>query len=337
MKRKLISIIIPIFNEAGNVPLIYRALKEVMGKLPTYDHELIFVDDGSVDDSAARIAALGSLDERVVVLEFTRNFGKEMATTAGLRAARGAAAIMIDADLQHPPALIPKFIEYWERGAELVVGVRTKNGGEGPLKRMGAWFFYSIMKAISDAQLEQAETDFRLLDRTVIDALNGLTEHRRMTRALINWLGFKKEKIDFEAPARTVGETKYSPIKLVRLALYSFISYSLLPLRIAGYLGLVTTFAAGALGVMVFFEHYVFLDPFSLHISGSAQLAIITVFLGGIILMCLGVIALYIENIHSETAGRPLYVVRRNSNVAPKRGATGRHVGGKRRISGIKK
>ena len=315
MKKKLISIIIPVYNEAQNVPLIYHALQKTWESLPEYEYEYIFVDDGSSDNSVQAVGALALGDARVKCVEFSRNFGKEMATTAGIDAATGDAVIMIDADLQHPPSLIPQFIAQWEGGAEVVVGIRTRNNGEGLLKKGGSWLFYHIMAAISETEMSSGETDFRLIDRAVANAFTALREHKRMTRSLINWLGFKKEYIEFEAPARVHGEAKYTTGKLVHLALYSFVSDSLLPLRLAGYLGVAITISSGLLGLAAFFERYVFNDALHWSFSGSAQLAIINAFLIGIVLMALGLIALYIEKIHGEVAARPLYVVRRRKNL----------------------
>ncbi len=313
MKKKLISIVIPVHNEEKNIPLIYSALKDVRANLPAYAYEFIFVNDGSTDGSAKAVEAL-AFDTGVKYIEFSRNFGKEMATTAGIAEATGDAVIMIDADLQHPPALIPEFVARWEKGAEVVVGVRTKNHGEGLTKKGGSWLFYRIMQAISETVIEQGETDFRLIDRIVADAFKQLPEQKRMTRALINWLGFKKEIVSFEAALRVNGTAQYSTGKLVRLALHSFVSNSLLPLRLAGYLGVGITLFSGALGVVVFIQRYIYKDAWGWNVSGTAQLAIINVFLIGIVLMALGIIALYIANIHSEVADRPLYVVRKRKN-----------------------
>lgn len=314
MTKRRISIVIPVHNEEKNIPLVYSALQSVWEQIPAYEYEFIFVNDGSTDGSATAIEALTAADPRVKYIEFSRNFGKELATTAGIEAAEGDAVIMLDADLQHPPALIPELVGAWERGAEVVVCLRTKNHGEGLAKRVGSWLFHRIMRAMSETAVERGETDFRLLDRAVADAFKRLPERRRMTRVLINWLGFRRETVYFEAPARENGVAGYSIGKLVHLALNSFVSNSLLPLRLAGYLGLGITSFSGALGTLVFVERYILDDAWGWSVSGSAQLAIINVFLIGIVLMALGIIALYIANIHTEVAGRPLYVARRRVN-----------------------
>jgi glycosyltransferase involved in cell wall biosynthesis len=310
MKQKTISIIIPVYNEEANVPLVYQALVQIRANLPHYVFEYIFVDDGSSDHSALAIDALASRDPQVRGIEFSRNFGKEMATTAGLVEANGDAVIMIDADLQHPPRYIRDMVSAWEQGAEVVVGVRSSNMGEGIIKKWGSLLFYKIIGAISETDFEQGETDFRLVDRAVVDAFKRLPEHQRMTRSLINWLGFRRATVKFDAPARLHGVSPYSTIKLIHLALNSFLSHSLLPLRFAGYLGVLITFFSTLLGTAVILEKYILHDPLNWGVTGSAQLAILNVFLVGIVLASLGIIGLYVGSIHTEVLSRPLYVIR---------------------------
>jgi glycosyltransferase involved in cell wall biosynthesis len=309
---KKISIIIPVHNEEKNIPLIHAALRDLWKDLSEkYEQEIIFVNDGSRDNSEAAILAICNSYPEVRSINFARNFGKEIATTAGIHAAAGDAAIMIDADLQHPVQLIPAFLRHWENGAEVVVGVRSKNKKEGLVKKLGSVLYYWIMNLISETKLVPGETDFRLIDRQVIDAFREFTEHQRMTRALINWLGFPQEYVVFEANERANGQAPYSFFKLLHLATHSFISHSLFPLKLAGYLGMIITFSSGVLGVVVFIERYVFNDVWRWNPSGTAQLAIILLFLVGILLACLGLVALYIGNIQGEVANRPLYVVKK--------------------------
>jgi dolichol-phosphate mannosyltransferase len=311
---KKLSIIVPIFNEEENISAFISSLQEVLEQL-SHPYEVIIVDDGSTDGGGELLRSLALQDERFKIVEFSRNFGKEIALTAGLRAASGDAAIMIDADLQHPPERIPEFIACWQRGAEVVVGVREKNHGAGFIKRIGSYLFYVIMNRIAETKLTAGATDYRLLDRRVIDAFCVLTERNRMTRGLIDWLGFKRDFIFFSAPSRAEGQARYSTLKLIKLALSSFISFSLFPLKFAGYLGLVITTVSGVLGLFMFVEKYVLDDPLNMHFSGSATLAVIILFLIGIVLSCLGLIALYIAHIHEEVINRPLYVIRRTVNL----------------------
>jgi polyisoprenyl-phosphate glycosyltransferase len=313
-EKKLISIVVPIYNEEKNIRLFFQTLVKVLAGLADFDFEIIFVNDGSIDQSALIIEQLAKTDGRIKYLEFSRNFGKEIATTAGLNNARGAAAIMIDADLQHPPALILELIAKWQNGAEVVIGVRKTNRGAGLVKMIGSQIFYKIINNITDIKIMPQATDFRLIDRVVIDEFNRFTENNRMTRALIDWLGFRREYIYFDADPRTDGCARYGFWKLCKLAVASFISLSLLPLKLAGYLGVLIVFGSGLFGLYILLGGYIFHFAHPSSFSGSAQLAILIVFLVGIILMSLGLIALYIANIHGEVARRPLYVVRKKSN-----------------------
>jgi len=227
---KLISIIIPSYNEEKNIPEIYRAIKDEWKKSLTdhYNFELIFVDDGSQDNSVKEIKKLTEKDERVKLLEFSRNFGKEIATTAGINHCRGDACIMMDADLQHPPKILPEFIRRWEEeGVEVLIGVRKASKSDSFIKRWGGRIFYKIMKVISDVPIVPQATDYRLLDRQVIDAFNTLPERNRITRGLIDWLGFKRRLLYFEADERLRGAASYSTFKLIKLAITSVISLSL--------------------------------------------------------------------------------------------------------------
>ncbi len=310
---KKISIVVPIFNEEKNIPKIYEALLKVSKGLQ-YDFEFIFVNDGSIDRSEDEIKKITQSNSNVKYVEFSRNFGKEMATTAGIRESKGDAIIMIDADLQHPAELLPELISKWSEGVEIVIGQRIENTGAGPVKSIGSWMFYKIMHLISDTKMVSGETDFRLIDRKVADAFIPLSEHQRMTRSLVNWLGFKKEYVKFKSPARLSGKPAYSNRKLFNLALHTFVSNSLSPLRFAGFIGLVITFSSALLGFVVILDKYIYSDPLGWKVSGSGQLAVLILFLIGIVLMMLGIMSLYIGNINSEVVGRPLYIVRKKIN-----------------------
>lgn len=309
--RKLISVIIPFFNEEENIPLLYSALDKVLAGYPAYYFEILLVNDGSEDGSGAVVERLANQDNRIRHIEFSRNFGKEIATTAGINNCQGDACILMDADLQHPPEVIGEFISKWENGGEVVVGVRKNNNHEALAKKLGAWFYYKIINSISDTSIVPNATDFRLLDRMVIDEFNRLSERNRMTRGLIAWLGFRRDFIHFDCPQRVHGTATYSTLKLIKLAMSSFVSMSLFPLKFAGYLGVLIMMLSGILGTFIFFSKYVFDDPFGYSFSGPAILAVINTFLIGIVLSCLGLIALYIANIHGEVINRPLYVIRK--------------------------
>ena len=335
---KTISIIVPIFNEEKNIPPFFDALKEVLKKIEIAP-EIIFVNDGSTDGSQKileKIAADSKMslatgvlitgagyngqnihedrDIHVKVIEFSRNFGKEIAITAGLNKCTGEAAIMIDADFQHPLELIPEFISKWEQGAEVVIGIRRKNKSCGWVKSWGSFLFYRILNNISGIGLVPNATDFRLLDRQVIDEFNKFTERQRMTRALIAWLGFKRDYIYFEAAARINGRASYNIRKLVSLAMNSFVSLSLVPLKWAGYLGVLIVATVGPFGLYVLIGKYLAHWAYPASFSGPAQLAFLITFLVGIVLCSLGLVALYIAHIHNEILDRPLYVIRKEKN-----------------------
>jgi len=307
----LISVIVPVYNEEQNVSPLYKKLTEVLSRLDEkYDYEIIFVNDGSKDKSGEIIENLSLYDEKVKYIEFSRNFGKEIATTAGIHNARGDTVITIDADMQHPPELIPQFIYKWERGAEIVIGIRMNNS-EKLFKKIGSLLFYKIINLIGETKIIPQATDFRLLDKKVTGAFNNFTERNRITRGLLDWLGFEKDFLYFTANKRKNGQPKYSFWKLVKLAGSAFVSHSVFPLKLAGYLGIVITFLSGMLGLFIFIEKYILGDPLHMNFSGPAILAVIILFLVGIILICLGLVALYIANIHNEVINRPMYVVRK--------------------------
>lgn len=314
MKR--ISIIIPAFNEEKNIAPIYQNLREKVLQPfeKTYAFEIIFVNDGSFDGTMGEIEKLAREHAEVKFIDFSRNFGKELATTAGLNSCTGDVAIMIDADLQHPVELVGKFFEKWEEGYEVVVGIRKKNAEETHfLKRLGSGLFYTILKYVGESEFVPRSTDFRLIDRVVIDEFNRFREADRMTRALIDWLGFRRAYISFVANDRLHGTASYSFLKLVKLAINGFVSLSLLPLKFASYLGSFITIFSGMLGFYILIGKYVFKWSFALTFSDAENLAILILFLVGILLISIGFIAFYIANIHDQVVRRPLYVVRRKT------------------------
>ncbi len=276
---------------------------------------MIFVDDGSSDGSLGAIEKIAENDKRIKIIEFARNFGKEAAISAGLHEARGDAAIMIDADLQHPPELLGEFITKWESGADVVVGVKKYSHNEGRFKKLTSDWFYKIFSTFTSTDLIPHATDYRLLDRCVIDAFDGLTERDRMTRGLIDWMGFRRKYIHFEAPPRKHGEAAYGVRQLFGLAKNTFTSHSMLPLRLAGYLGALIIFITGPLGLFMYVEKFPMNNIHGFSFTGTALLAVLILFLVGIILICLGLVALYIERIHVEVTNRPLYITRKRLSL----------------------
>jgi dolichol-phosphate mannosyltransferase len=277
-----------------------------------WSYELVFVDDGSTDDSLEQIRQMAGHHDTVRLLSFSRNFGKEAATTAGIHEARGQAIVMYDADGQFPYRLIGTFVKEWQNGAEVVIGVRKANQKEGWVKRYGSKVFYRLLNWITDNNSVAGSTDFRLIDRQVAEEFKALTERNRITRGLIDWLGFKRSYVPFTANARNGGRPGYTYNKLFGLAFHTFVSQSTRPLMFTGVLGTVVMGLATILGIFMVVERYVLHDPLGLQITGTAILAVFLTFLVGVVLGCQGLLALYIESIHNETQNRPLYVVRKD-------------------------
>lgn len=313
---KKISTIVPVYNEEANVPLMHAALCEVADKLPGYDWEFIFVNDGSRDGSWQALEAIARKDKRVVSLDFSRNFGKELALTAGVQNCTGDAAIFLDADLQHPPALIPEFVKKWEEGAEVVASIRKSTEKKSPIKDIGSRLFYHLMSAAAPAKLTPNATDFKLIDRKVINELVRFTEHKRMFRGLIEWLGFRTEYIEFVAPERINGTATYSVKKLLSLAINSITSNSLMPLKLFAYLGILVTLVSFALLVVMVVHNYIL----NTGMFSSISFVIVTnTLVLGIVLISIGLVALYIGQIQVEVINRPLYVIREKLNAEDKK------------------
>ncbi len=316
MTKKLISIVVPVYNEEENLSLFYETLqKAVLDLEQSYDFEFIFVNDGSQDKSGEILEKLAERESRVKYLEFSRNFGKEIALTGGLNFAKGQAILTVDADLQHPLEMIPEFVKKWEQGKEVVIGVRKKSEKQGFIRKVGSWLFYKIMALIGETEIISGETDFRLVDAAVVKEFNRFTEKWRINRGLIDWLGFKRDYVYFEVRARKFGKPRYGFLGLVRLGINSFVGHSLFPLRFAGYLGVFITLFSGILGFFMFLNKFVFHDPWKLTISNITMLAVFITFLVGIVLICLGLIALYTANIYQEVINRPIYVIRKKKNL----------------------
>lgn len=308
-QRPTIDIIIPLYNEASSIKSLYSQLTDVIDSLP-YTFTLIFVDDGSTDNSISLLLDLKRQDIRIHIIELVRNFGKEIALTAGLHASNGDAAITMDADLQHPPQYIPAFIDYWLSGSQVVVGTRKNSEKRSPIRSFGTKLFYFIINHVSKVKISPDIMDFRLIDREVVEHFNRFHERNRITRGLIDWLGYPQMLVPVEIPERSFGDSTYSTRMLIKLARDSLVSMSLLPLKIAGYLGIAIVILFGPLGVIVLLDQAFFGD--NLKVSGAGSLGIFTAFLIGIVLINLGLVALYIANMHDQILGRPLFVAKKS-------------------------
>jgi glycosyltransferase involved in cell wall biosynthesis len=303
-----IVILVPAFNEADSIPLLLTELGATLDALVDFDFTILFVDDGSSDDTAVILERAAAADPRINVLELSRNFGKEMALTAGLQTLDCDATIIMDADLQHPPRYIPELLAKWQEGYEIVSTRRVKSDEQPLVRRLGSRLFYALLNSISEFKMEPGTTDFRLLDCIVIDALKRFTERNRLFRGLIDWMGFRRTTIEFEAPARHAGVARYSYSRLFRLALNSFMAFSLVPLKVAGYVGV---FVIVVFGGLLAFMAYDKLGANSLGFSPIAFVIVTNVIMNGIVLGCIGLVAIYIGHIHTEVIGRPLYLVRK--------------------------
>lgn len=310
-----ISVVVPIYCEEKNIFTLYQRLEEVASSLPDIHWEYVFVNDGSPDHSISVLRRLAQSDSKVKVIDLSRNFGKEVALTAGVHAVYADAVICMDADLQHPPELIPRLIEEWLKGAEVVATIRASIDKQSMLRRLGSHGYYWLMSKMSSLDMVSQTTDFRLLDKKVVEAFRKFPERERMFRGIIDWMGFKKAYVEFHAGAREEGVPAYSYSKLWHLAINSITSFSLWPLRLTGYLGILITTISGLLLVWMF-GNYLIVNK-----AGYTPLAIIVVantFLIGIVLMAVGLVALYIGTIHTEVVNRPLYIVREQLNFEDK-------------------
>jgi polyisoprenyl-phosphate glycosyltransferase len=309
-----ISLVIPAFNEEDSLKIFLNSLKKELSKIKT-TYEIIVVNDGSTDRTLDIAREMSKKNSNIRIVNFSRNFGKEIATTAGISYAKGEAIIMMDADGQHPPEYISDFISLWEKGFQIVIGVRRTNQKEGFIKRYGSRLFYKLFNATGDTALIPGATDFRLIDRSVQQEFIRFTERHRITRGLIDWMGFNKTTLDFHAKERIGGKASYNVNKLFGLAIHTFISLSMAPLYIISYVGGFITIASFMTGLFIFFEQIILGDPLGLAFTGTAMLSILILFLVGLILTAQGLISMYLSHVHVQTQNRPLFIVDKKSSV----------------------
>jgi dolichol-phosphate mannosyltransferase len=299
------SIVAPIFNEKENLPELHRRVSEVM-KSARKTWELVLVDDGSTDGSTDAIRELAKRDKHVRPIILARNFGHQIAITAGWDFARGDAVIIIDADLQDPPELIIEMSKKWKEGYEVVYAVRSEREGESWFKLWTASLFYRIIFRITDVKIPLDTGDFRLMDRKVVDVLKSMRERHRFPRGMSAWVGFKQIGVEYKRAARVAGETKYPFKKMFRLALNAITSFSYVPLQVATYIGFISAgIAAVAIPIVIYMR-----ITGSQAFFGQATTLIAVLFLGGVQLISLGILGEYIGRLYDEAKGRPLYIVR---------------------------
>ncbi|MGF1521860.1 MAG: glycosyltransferase family 2 protein [Leptolyngbyaceae cyanobacterium] len=299
------SFIIPIYNEEENIAELYRRLMEVLAALDG-PAEVILVNDGSRDASLEIMRQLHQRDARVVYLSLARNFGHQIAVTAGLSFARGAAVIVMDADLQDPPELVHSMVAEWQNGYQVVYAQRMQRHQESWFKRLTAYVFYRVLDRLANVRIPKDTGDFCLMDRVIVDLLNNMPERSRYIRGLRAWIGFKQTAVRFERPPRFAGEVKYTFKKSVALAVNSLVSFSILPLRLSTYLGLL---AGGLSVVMALLVLYWRLTQPESPLTGLATILIAVFFLGAVQLVSIGILGEYIGRIYEEVKGHPLYTL----------------------------
>ncbi len=305
MSNPVISIIAPIFNESGNIPELYRRISETMNSSGD-EWELLFIDDGSNDGSTDMIRRLAMDDTHVRPVIFARNFGHQIAVTAGLDYSRGDAVIIIDSDLQDPPEVIPDLIAKWREGFEVVYAVRAEREGETWFKLLTAKLFYRLIYKITDVDLPLDTGDFRLVDRKVVNVLNQMREHHRFLRGMSVWVGFRQVGVPYKRAARYAGETKYPFRKMIRFASDAITSFSYFPLQLATYIG----FLSAGISILAIPLVIILRLTGSQAFIGQATTLISVLFLGGVQLISLGILGEYIGRLFQEAKGRPLYIVR---------------------------
>jgi glycosyltransferase involved in cell wall biosynthesis len=300
-----ISVVIPVFNEEGNIKAIIEKLESVFTTLPDIEYELFFIDDGSTDETLPIVMSLCYSNPHIFYISFSKNFGKDNAIIAGLQSAHGDAVITIDADLQHPPSLISEFINWWQQGFEVVYAYRkNKNLHAGFFTRIRSKLFYEVINSFSDVHIENGISDYKLIDKKVVDVINSLPEDRPFLRGLIKWVGFKQKAIEYEPMERHTGTTKYKLTNLLKLATQGLTSFSTKPLTLAIYLGFF--FSASSL----LYIPYVLLSLyFHLARSGWASVIVTIAFFGGLQLMIMGIIGLYLGKTFIQSKHRPRYII----------------------------
>jgi dolichol-phosphate mannosyltransferase len=306
MSQVMFSVVAPIFNELDNLPELYRRVKEVMDQTGE-SWELVLVDDGSVDGSTDRIREYAQLDQRVRPVIFARNFGHQIAVTAGLDYSRGQAVVIIDSDLQDPPEVILDLIAKWREGYEVVYAIRSEREGESWFKLMTASVFYRLIYQITDVKIPLDTGDFRLLDRKVVNVMTQMRERHRFLRGMSVWVGFNQTGVKYRRAARYAGETKYPFKKMFKFAWDAVTSFSYLPLQIATYLGFISA------GISIFaipIVAYMRITGSQEAFAGQATTLIAVLFLGGVQLISLGILGEYVGRLYDESKGRPLYIVR---------------------------
>ena len=303
---KIISIVVPVFNEEDNIQHFYQNVTQVMEPLP-YDFELIFVDDGSKDKSRQILRELEKKDQRVQSIFLAKNSGHQLALTCGLDHAVGDAVITMDGDMQHPPELLPVLLGKWEEGYEVVQTIRQTTEGVSALKKLTSYYYYKVLNKLSDVHIQEGGSDFRLMDAVVVKAFRRYREHARFIRGMIGDMGFKQTQIEFVAPKRFAGISKFSPKKMLNFAIDGVLAYSVMPLRLGLYIGAICGFLSVIIIIHVLLSKFVYDDA----VAGWATTMACILFFGGMQMMVLGILGEYLGRVFEEVKHRPLYLIAR--------------------------
>jgi glycosyltransferase involved in cell wall biosynthesis len=302
--RSALSIVVPVYNEEEVLPAFHERMVTVLASIPM-DAEIVYINDGSSDRTLEIIQDLRRRDPRVAIINLSRNFGKEIALSAGLDLCRGDAAIIIDADLQDPPELIPVLIDEWRQGFDVVYAKRLRRGGESGLRRLTAHLFYRVMGRVSQGSVPEDTGDFRLLSRRAVDSLRRLREHHRFMKGLFSWIGYPQKAVSYQRDPRSAGSSKWDYWKLWNFALEGLTSFTITPLKVATYVGLTVALLAFAFAIVIIYRTLVYGDP----VPGYPSLMVVVLLLGGVQLIGLGIMGEYVGRMFVETKNRPLYLV----------------------------
>ena len=312
---KKISLVIPMYYEETVAQKCYERVIKTLKKLQEYEYEIIFVNDGSKDKTQEVLEKIAKQDKQVKVISFSRNFGHQCAVTAGLKYVTGDAVVIMDADLQDPPELIPEMLKLWEAGNEVIYGKRKVRDGESKFKLLTAKLFYNTLNALSDVEIPKDTGDFRLVDKRVVDVINSLPEHNKFLRGLFSWVGFEQKEIVYERKERIAGKTKYPLKKMIKLGLDGIISFSTKPLKIVGGLGILSIMLSI---IILLYAILSFAFKWNNLTAGWTSIMVTITFFSGTILISLWMIGEYIARIYDETKGRPQYIIKQKINIEEK-------------------
>ncbi len=312
MEKNKVSLVIPMYYEEKVAKECYKRVKEVLNSLENYKHEIIFINDGSKDKTIEILQEIAEKDKDVKIISFSRNFGHQAAVTAGLKEVTGDAIVIIDADLQDPPELIPDMLQKWEEGNEVIYGKRKTRKGESAFKLLTAKMFYNTLNALSDVEIPKDTGDFRLVDRKVVETINSLPEHNKFLRGLFSWVGYKQYAYEYERQERFAGETKYPLKKMLKLASDGIISFSNKPIKLVGALGIISIIISIAILIYALVSFAFKLNNLS---AGWTSIMVAVTFFAGVQLLSLWVISEYIGRIYDESKGRPQYVIDKKINI----------------------